>query len=238
MESRITLTASQFKSLVAPVLPFASRDDMLPVLNSVLVESRGKWLSSTATDRFRVGVKRIEKATTEDDQAAEWPAFRALVSVRSARSVLDLFKPRRHFNPEMTLTVDGERLIVEGSGGFDLFDASRFEHTLVDGEYPKTDSLFRTALATPAAKRVGEVGVNPAFLADFKAAAGSPTLRIVTGGKPDIAGKGNPLVVTDDDGFIGLLMPRAMTGGSTEDWTSFFADRPPAKKRATKKAVA
>lgn len=199
--SALTLTARQFRALVEPVLPMAAKDPMIPVLCAIQVVTEGRWLVATATDRYRVGIKRIEKSATDDDPSTEWPQFSALIPTRAVRSILATFKPTRGFDPAMTLTVEGGRLVVEAAGAFDLFDSSRFVHHLESAEYPKVRSLIRDALATHDDERVSRVAVSPAMFADFKA-CGSQSLRILTGRE------NKPLVVTDDEGFIGLLMPR------------------------------
>lgn len=238
----INLTASEFAALIRPVLPLAGDDMMLPVLNAVLIETDSKWLSATATDRFRLGIKRIEKRPTEDDEAADWPEFRALIPLRAVRSLLAMFKASRGYNPSMSLTIEGDKLIAEGTGGFSLFDASRFTHQLENGEYPKVRGIFRECLAVKPEDRRGDFGINPSFMADFKA-TGATTLRVM-GGSGEV-GSGAGIVITDDDGFIGLLMPRRLVNaGGFEDWTDFLAVKPkpvakPARKKpAAKKATA
>jgi len=238
MTTTLTLTASEFRALVTPVLPLAGKDDSLSVLTAVLVETQGKWLSATATDRFRAGIKRIPKRATEDDPTEVWPEFTALIPTRVIRSLLATFKPRRGtLDPDLILTVEDNKMTAEAVGLFDLFDAARFTHTLQDGEFPKVRSLFKAALDTPTEERSSTVGLNPAFFADFKA-TGAHVLRFVIG-KGD--GK-SPVMVTDDEGFIGMLMPRRHIGSdapSAEDWADFLA--PPKaepKKRATRKPKA
>lgn len=103
MTAKITITACELRDLVSPVLPLASKDSMLPILNAVLIETDGKWLSASATDRFRLGIKRIEKRPTEDDPTTEWAPFRAVVPLPALRSLLSVFKPSRHLDPELTL---------------------------------------------------------------------------------------------------------------------------------------
>lgn len=242
--STINLRAEQFADLVRPVIPLADATGMMPVLNAVLIEAEGKWLSATATDRFRVGIKRIEKFATDDDPTTEWPEFRALVPLRAVRALLTTFKPQRRSlltSLSMTVEDDGRRLVTEGVGTFDLFDSSRITHHLEIGEYPAVRSLIRDALAHPVEDRAREFGVNPNFMADFKA-TGSRGLRIVTGAPR--GGMPGPIVVTDDDGFIGALMPTSAIGEKAEDWTDFLAPKPEpvaktaSAKRAVKKASA
>jgi len=237
----LTIDAKEFRALVSPVLPMACKDDMMPAICAVLIEADGKWLSATTTDRFRAGIKRIEKHATDDDPTTEWPEFRALVPMRAIKSLLAMFKPSRGApSATITLTIESdesgvERLTAEAVGLFDLFDSGRFTHTLIDpAGFPGIRKPFREALETPDDARSSTVGINPSFMADFKAAGGD-TLRVVLGGPA------KPLVVTDDEGFIGLLMPRRLVaepGEAHENSSDFFAEKPQPKKRSGRKAGA
>lgn len=232
----LTIGAAEFRALVNPVLPMAARDEMgYPSITAVLIESDGKWLSAMTTDRFRIGIKRIAKRPTDDDPTTEWPKFRALVPVRAVRSMLTTFKARRGTQPAtLTFTVEDDKLTAEAAGLFDLFDAGRFTHNLVTAEFPNLRQVVRNALKDSDKGDRSSVGINPGFMADFKA-SGATTLRVLFGG-----GVASPLVVTDDDGFIGVLMPRRLLEGSDgpEDWTDFLAEKPAPKKATAKKDVA
>lgn len=228
----LTITASEFRALVTPVLPCAGHDGMLPVLTAMQIESHGEWLSASATDRFRLGIKRIKKRATDEDPSTEWPEFKALIPTRAIKSLLASYKPRRGtMDATLTLTVEGNRLTAEAVGLFDLFDAARFVHTLEDGEFPNLRAVMKKAMELPAEERGSEVGFNPSFMADFKA-VGAMTLRMLIGGPK------TPIIFTDDDGFLGCLMPRAIATEFREDWTDFLAGKPAPKKAASKKASA
>lgn len=241
----IHLTAHELGSLVRAVLPFAGTDDMLPVINSVLIESDGKWLYAMTTDRFRIGVKRIAKRPTDEDESTAWPSFRALVPLRSMKALLALFKPSRGFDPTLSLSVDGDQLTAEATGGFDLFTSSRFSYTLLAGEFPDMRLIVRKATASPASERVTTLGLNPKFLADFAHLSrfGSALEFTMPAAEKD------PVVIRDNDGFIGLLMPRRlMSSGDDvrESWADFTDPKeaaaaelpPPAKKPAPRKRAA
>ena len=236
----LTIDAKDLRALVAPVLPMACKDDMVPVLCAVLIESNGKWLSATTTDRFRGAIKRIPKRATDDDPTTEWPEFRALIPTHAVRSLLTMFKVKPRTPPAtITMTVDVDdagvaRLTAEAVGLFDLFDSGRFAYTLLkDDGFPEIRPLVRKALETPSEKRSAEVGLNPNFMADFRS-CGAQTLRVVLGAT------GQPAVVTDDEGFIGLLMPRRLLSDAPEleDWSAFLAEKPKPKKSSGRKAGA
>lgn len=233
----LTITPGQFADLIKPVLPFASTDDMLPVLCAIQIRTEGQWLIATATDRFRVAVQRIEKRATDDDPATTWPEFEALIPVRAVKSMLATFKPARRSAPvhEMKMTITDDRISVIAAGSFDLFDNAEMGWALETGSFPQVAGLFREALSTPPENRSPVVGVHPAYLRDF-ATVGGPVLRI------ELGAFSKALVATNDDGFIALLMPRRLIDGKPEEWGNFFDEKPEpkpaAKKRASRKKVA
>lgn len=224
--STINLTARQFAELMRPVVPHAAGDRLLPILSTVLIETDGKWLSAMATDRYTLGIQRIEKRATDDDPATEWPEFKALVPLRSVKALLALFKPSRNaVLADMSLTVEDDKLVVEGAGGFDLFASSRFTYFLETGEYPNLRKAILGALASTSAAAPGTAyDFAPSRLARF---AGLRTLRMAYGGRG--------AVVTDDDGFLGAVMPRRAEGIEREDWTDFLAEKPEPKKATPRK---
>lgn len=224
----IHLTATELSSLIGAVLPFAGKDFELPVLNSVLIETDGKWLYATATDRFRFGVKRIAKRATEEDESTTWPEFRALVPLSSIKALLSLFKPsraasRQGLSPTLSLAVDGDQLIAESTGGFELFSSSRFGYTLMQGQYPDVRKLLRDELAH-AGDRVSTVGLNTTFLADYKHLGRRDAAVEFTMGSSE----GKPIIIRDHDGFIGLLMPRRLMStdpADRESWDDYLAEK-------------
>lgn len=238
----ITLTARQWRELIAPVLPFAGNDYMLPVLNAVHVRTEGKWLIATASDRFRVGVKRIAKVPTDEDATTTWPAFQALIPLPAVKSIGAMLKPTRGLESGATFTVDDDNLVVEAAGAFVMFDAARFTHRLATGEFPDMRKLIHKALNTPDEERGSRISVNPAFLADFKSSAGR-VIRILLPARMQ-----DPLLLTDDEGFLGLLMPRR-SETDAESWDDIFGEVPakvepepeptkPARKPRAKKTAA
>lgn len=209
----LTITARNLRDLLAPVLPLAGSDHDLPVLCAVLLRVQGRYLTATTTDRFRVGICRHEFATAEDGGEGGDADFRALVRTADVRRVLSTFKPTRYLDPLLSLTVDGDRLVVESDDGtLDGGVSARLGLPLERGEYPKVDSIVVEAL-TADTNRVDTFGVNPAFLADFKHAArhGMP-LVVRPGIKPS-----KPVGVMCGEHFVGAIMPRRVIGTSSTD---------------------
>lgn len=248
MTAALNITARQLKALVAPVLPLAGRDDMLPVLTAIRVEVDGPWLIAMATDRFRLGIKRLR--AVEDEP---WPAgWSATIPVRTLKGILAAFKPSyREGDAQLVLTVDDDQHslhVVAGGALLDMLGAS-ITYPLETGEYPKLRTLIRTGLAAPVAED-GIAGFNWALLSEFRAAApthGGPLVIRVGAGA-------NPTLISDGEDFIGAIMPRRMVGNdsvkgsafpSVEDWNDVLGDpkkatvkkKPAAKKATVKKAA-
>lgn len=242
----IRLKASELRDLLAPILPIAGRDDMLPVLTAVLIETRKGYVTATATDRFRAAIHRIkpEQELVEDEQT-----FRSLVFGGDLRRALALFKPTRYNDPQLELieSPDGH-LCIADVGALTGLAGATFNMQLCEGQFPDILKLIREALATEPTAH--EAGVNPSFLADFRNAAPRHTaLRIRMG-----ATSGKPIVLTGGENFVGVLMPRRLIsedndgfGNVDQMWTAFLAPEPvakpvakkaPARKTTTRKAPA
>lgn len=216
--SELNIAVKQFRGLVTPVLPMASSDPMIPILNSVLIESRGKWLTATATDRFRLAIKRVK--APEDD----WPEFRAIVPASTIKAILAAFKPsRRDSNPELTLTITAQdrMKVVGGSALLDMLGAD-IDYPLTVGTFPDVQRLVRDAL-NHKASTTSTIGLNFGFLADFAKAESNLAIRITT--------PASPAVITNGDDFLGIIMPRRLVeavGSDGDllldaDWTSLLA---------------
>lgn len=203
----ITLTGDQWRHLTGPVVPFAADATQLPVLNAVHVHTAGRWLIATATDRIRAAMKRIEKQPTDDDDTDVWPEFEALIPLRAVKSITTMLKPTRNQTVSaVDFTVEADRLTVEARGSFDLFDDATFTHYLQSGEYPNVARLFADALAVPDDQRSPVATVNPALLAALPKTFGP--MRLIG---PKSGEKLQPMLATDDRGFLALIMQRIPT---------------------------
>lgn len=230
------MTASTFEistkalaQLVKPIVPLAGKDDMLPLLRCVRFQASGKYLTAATTDRFRVGIARVELDTPP-------PANLDIkIGLDELKQLLAVFKSDARIERTVTITVvDENKIKVEQAFGFGFVDAS-MGFPLVQGDYPRLTHLFkRENLSEP----VTSVGLNGAYLADFRHAARE--------GEPLIVRSGNerkPLIITAGEHFIGALMPvrAGIEDGSDaamDSWADVLAEKPeakPAKKTAAKK---
>lgn len=229
----LTIGARALAGLVRPVTPFASNDLGLPVLNTVRIESRGKYLLAITTDRFRLTAFRL--ARTE----GEWPEFAATIPLPVLKSIQTTFKPSvrgMDVDLDLTITDDGDVLEVTAAGGLiDLLGATT-RYRLETGEWP-VKALHVIADAIARAPEQSAFGVNPAFLADYGRIGLMGQISVKTGKTSR-----DPIVVTDGEDFVSVLMPRRMQRVDGLDFPTLdgWADLlvPPAPKKATKKGAA
>jgi hypothetical protein len=160
----VTVPALQFASLLAPVMPLASKDVTFPILNAVLIELRGPYLVAIATDRYRVGIKRTKVLGDGD--------FRALIRVADLRRILAIFKSPKRGDTDLRLTVEGNSVTVEAIGLLGVNEA-RMSWSLVDGDYPKVEKILAEAITKKPANLTDPIAVNADYLAEFRHAATS-----------------------------------------------------------------
>jgi len=219
----IETTARGLHALLDPVLPFADKGDSMPVLATVRLCGKGKWVTATTTDRYRLAMQRREIAAPD--------GWSALVNVRDIKAIFATFKATRANDPEMVLSFDGSTLRVEGrsmlSGG--QFSAA-LTFDLYPGEYPAVGSLLTEAFG--GTMQATSTSLNVAFLADFQQAArlNEPNMRIfVRDHKP------NGIAIGDD--FRAAIMPVRYApekGVEAFAWEgTLFADPPKPKKRTS-----
>lgn len=224
--STLTITARTLRSALGPVIPLAGTDLTLPVLNAVHVHTEGPYLVATATDRFVMGIKRTPGV---------WPeGWAAIIPLPAIRGILAAYKPQRGHDPEMTLTVDGDRLVVSGGGGlFSAFVESQTTYLLETAEFPKVAQIVaQVADAEP------DLSTVPAFnsksLARFAAADSGGAGLFVHATNP-----ARPALITDGETFWGAIMPRRRVDGVRPTLPSLVAPlvaQPEKPKRTRRKA--
>lgn len=234
----ITVPLTDFRDLLAGILPIAGKDDMLPILTGVMIEAVGRdTLTAYATDRFRVGLSRIKIETAPRPRK-----FKALIPAKQLAAVLAGCKPPRRAMVPATLTLTtksapGLRTVVNVSSDQPNAAGLIPAYTLdtIDGEYPAVLGILRAAHEA-GREAATWTGVNPGFLADFRHAVREPRhegLTIRMGVNPT-----KPIAVAAGDYFLGALMPRrsfdhhdaqSLPDYLTADWADVF---PPAEPEA------
>jgi DNA polymerase III beta subunit, central domain len=208
----VTMKASQFRDLVAPVMPLADQDSTyLPILNAVSIEAHDDYLIATATDRYRLGSQRVK-------MAEDVSGFAALVSIRSLRSVLSIFKTTRKADPLLCITSAEGVLSVKSVGGLDVdggFMAGSMSWALVDGQYPKVREIIATAASAEVS---GPLLLNPSLLSAFGTAQKHGEPMVMRGAV------GKSVFVQIGPDFIGAIMQvRSSEAAKLDaDWTTFL----------------
>jgi DNA polymerase III subunit beta len=136
-----TVAADVFASAVAQVTTAASKDETLPMLTGVRMQLESERLVLAATDRYRLA-----------ERVLPWQPAREMVSralVIPARTLAEAAK---------TLGSASEvRLAMGGDSGFVGLDAGGRQTMtrLMDGEFPKFESLWPTESGTLAELETG-----------------------------------------------------------------------------------
>lgn len=216
---KIVLTYTELRALLAPVIPHACTDDMLPVLCRIAVATSGDQLVAQATNRFTAAFQRVKPAKRPPK------TFGVQIHVRDAKRLLHLLRPIKDSNPSITLDVDkdGSLAVSADDDGLALGFSGvnlRFPSVLGDGggQFPNLSTLMPTEFDDK--KVAAAVGLNPDLLHAFKAAADQ--VRRTDGDHaatvylhmPEPGNKNRTAcAVTIGRDFIGLIMPRASLGG-------------------------
>ena len=218
----IETTARGLHALLDPVLPFADKGDSMPVLATVRLCGKGKWVTATTTDRRRLAMQRREIAAPD--------GWSALVNVRDIKAIFATFKDTRANDPEMVLSFDGSTLRVEGrsmlSGG--QFSAA-LTFDLYPSEYPEVGSLLTEAFG--GTMQATSTSLNVAFLADFQQAArlNDPNMHF-------FVRDAKPCGIAIGDDFRAVIMPVRHShkkGAEAFAWEgALFADPPKPKKES------
>lgn len=130
-----TVDGAGFAAAVAQVVCAASRDDSLPMLTAVSLETDGETLTLAATDRYRLAVRRMhwEPAAPRLRAATLVPA-RTLSDVARTMSGEDVVTVAFGSGPDQAGTGDG---LISFAGG-----SRRFTARPVAGEFIRYESRF------------------------------------------------------------------------------------------------
>lgn len=208
-----SLTAKALHTAVSDALLFAAPPSMmLPMLEAVRLEFTDGQLIAVATDRFALGVSRVEY---------RGPAATVCVGGSDAKALVKMARTLKR--DEKSRQVDVE---VGAEGAQLAFRFSTGESMTVRGldvSFPQWRSLIPTDAA-----RMGGItgcGYNPALVAKFaKVRPGEhgAGARMVMFPSVTAAGRPGPTAVRVGEGFIGLLMPIRPDGDEWEyqrpDW--------------------
>lgn len=205
-----TLKAVNLHTAITTAKLFAGNDATLPMLNAVRLEFAESQLVAVATDRFVLGVQRV-------DYSGE--AFAVMLSAPDVVNLARIAKTATRDQQWRDVEVEITREQFWPAGADSRTDAPterpdgrvatvafRFNSgeaitiQTLDVEFPKYRQLIPsddTVTVDPA----GVKGFNAGYLAKFSKVPGSHQM-VVSVGKP-----GKPAVISIGDDFIGLIMP-------------------------------
>lgn len=196
----ITVETAPLIAAFKRVIPHVSTPARnIPILESIRLEVRGKYLVLTATDRYTVGESRVLISG-----AAE--PFTALVNAKRVKSILTLLKA----DLNTTVSVTDERVTV---GGIDVTGEDV-------GTYPAVGRLWPDTLGDAVA---GPLGFGPEHLKKLTSLAQTHADRkgAITFHREDDRG-GKPVIALMGDHTRVLMMSRSSTDEGTEarwgDW--------------------
>lgn len=175
---------------------FASDDVYLPVICAVSIEATKSTLSFAATDRYCIGVERVEAQSSD--------AWSFLMDRRDVTLLMKLFTPK---SADLTLTCTGTTLVIEPAKDMIGTPAVVITCKGLDGEFPRYRTILDKA-ATPkdnGGYEAGQMlGLNPRYLARFgrvKTDIGAVPMKV------RILGVTSPVLVSIGDTFQGAIMP-------------------------------
>lgn len=207
----ITIPTNDFVGTLNDVLPFASTDAELPILQCVRLEWDGKQLHALATDRYRIGWATwrpgdIEPdAEAQDDLFADWGStddpWQVTIPLDEARELAKVFKlpAKEGVAAPVTIDRDPSRGVVKFARSRDTGHSAitiDVPDTLMD--FPDVRELLRK---TDQLKPMTGLGFTARYLADFaKVREHGPMRMRFTGAETLVH-------VTIGDRFVGAIVP-------------------------------
>ena len=139
------VSGDEFGEAIAQVSPAASRDDVTPVITGVLIHVAGSSLSLMATDRYRVAIRSVDWASSEQTDE-----LLALVPARTLSEVGKTFSGAQ--SVKMTIATGSDRELV-------AFEADNKVVTslLIKGSFPPVQRLFPDTIDNYAVVNTNEL---------------------------------------------------------------------------------
>jgi len=182
----LEVEGDSLRELLEGAITHAHKDKDLPVLNAVMLEGEGGYLTARATDRYRLIVGKIE--------VIEGEISPSLVSLSDIKRIVALSKETKISN-KVSLTRIGDILTVSAGG-------NSLTLTIVEANYPPSfDDLLNKGEVTA----IEVIAFNPAYFADYAKIVGK-------GVQVSVTFKGDRMPITiglvgDKVEWKALLMP-------------------------------
>lgn len=183
-----TIKAADLHRALTDVKPFMSKDQTVPMLCCVRIESANGNLVAVATDRFTLGASRADY-TGED--------FAATLSASSIDNLMRIAKTARRDADWRTVDIEvtGKELRFRFTSGESLTVLCE------DSDFPRWRQLISVDRIDHTDQQAAMVGYNADYMARFSKVAGSTNMRLFS------RGTAKPAVVSIGRDFVGLIMP-------------------------------
>lgn len=200
----------RFAAALKRVSAFASRDDTLPMINSVCIEHHDGVLTLIATDRFKLGAETVD--LIKDDDADKIDDWTLQVALRDVAVILAKLRGERWHIP-ITLHREVPNTIPGGVTHTEI-DINGVRVGF-DAQFPKWRVLVKGVLAEPEATSVSVSTLYPEHLKPLLSLGRGVILRFPA----------DPLriVLAYIPGqFVGIVMPMRPMGDLAADITNAF----------------
>lgn len=182
-----------FQHALKAVLPHASTDKTLPMLNSVNIDPSG---TVRATDRYTLGVSTF---TPNENTSSDLYGRTFTLSLADAKTLAKVpGTPVVSFDDAGATTTPAVTFDYRPTGG------PVYTFATVEGEYPNLDRLFREVEDAEATETVA---LNLTYLARFDAKHLRRSRYDNTSGRLTFYGPNKPVLIRFDDHFRGLIVP-------------------------------
>lgn len=182
----LEVEGESLRELLEGAITHAHKDKDLRVLNAVMLEAEGGYLTARATDRYRLIVGKIE--------VREGELSPSLVSLSDIKRIVALSKDYK-LSGKVSLNRIGDLLTVSVNG-------NSITLTIVEANYPPSfDDLLNKGEVTA----LDTIAFNPAFFSDYSKIVGKGVQVKVT-----FNGENKPItigLVGDKVEWRALLMP-------------------------------
>jgi hypothetical protein len=187
---RSVTTTRLLARALARTEPHVRRTDDRPELGAVRLEAAGDHLYAVTTDRRTLALDRIDA-----DNAGPWHAHLHRAHVPLVRLWLNGIDPDAQVRIGAAPSGAGTAITLRAGHNMLRIVNSRPEQE----QFPAWRRIVTERIGAPT-DMVNLTGYNPAFLARF-AVLNLPGLHAWQ------AGPEKPLILTSDDGFLGMVMP-------------------------------
>lgn len=199
MTATWTATSQQVERVVAAVLPHASNDRYVPVINCVQLELTGHRFLAVATDRYSLGICRADLSDWHED-AEKVQKTVARLRPDDLKRLFAFLRPRRTDPATWTLSSGSLHVSIDEGDSITV-------RTVESGDFPAWRSIIEhhtSKAAEPGAPQGFTARIVEHFNATAKALGDDQMAW-------HFAGPLQPALIRVGPDFLGMIMPRRIT---------------------------